>query len=82
MSEREIIAQSMTFLLAGYETTSAVLAFLTHVLATNDDVQDKLCEEIDEVFKGKEVTYEKVNNMPYFDMVLDEVCRLYPTASL
>ncbi|XP_060565718.1 cytochrome P450 3A24-like [Ruditapes philippinarum] len=82
MTEREVVAQSMTFLLAGYETTSAVLAFLTHVLATNDGVQDRLCEEIDETFKGKEVTYEKVNNMPYFDMVLDEVCRLYPTASL
>lgn len=82
MSEREIVAQSMTFLLAGYETTSAVLSFLTHVLATNDQVQSKLCEEIDEVLKGKEVTYERVNKMPYFDMVLDEVCRLYPTASL
>lgn len=82
MSEQEIVAQSITFLLAGYETTSAMLAFLTHVLATNDDVQDKLCEEIDEVLKDKAVTYEKVNKMPYFDMVLDEVCRLYPTASL
>ncbi|KAL4239783.1 Cytochrome P450 3A4 [Mactra antiquata] len=82
MSEQEIIAQSMTFLLAGYETTSAMLAFLTHVLATNDEVQNKLCDEIDEVLNNKEVTYEKVNKMPYFDMVLDEVCRLYPTASL
>lgn len=82
LSEREIVAQSMTFLLAGYETTSAVLAFLTHVLATNDKVQDKLCQEVDKVLKGKEVTFEKLNKMPYFDMVLDEVCRLYPTASL
>ena len=82
MSDREIVAQSMTFLLAGYETTSAVLAFLTHVLATNDDVQHKLCEEVDEVLKDKKVTYELVNKMPYFDMVIDEVCRLYPTASM
>ncbi|WAQ96340.1 CP3A4-like protein, partial [Mya arenaria] len=82
MSDREIVAQSMTFLLAGYETTSAVLAFLTHALATNDDVQNKLCEEVDEVLKSKEVTYEMVNKMPFFDTVIDEVCRLYPTASM
>lgn len=82
MSEREIVAQSMTFLLAGYETTSAVLAFLTHTLAANPDVQVKLCQEIDDVLKGKEVTYEGVNKLPYFDMIIDEVCRLYPTASL
>ena len=82
MTEREIVAQSLTFLLAGYETTSAVLAFLTHVLANNDLVQFRLCNEIDEVIKGKEVTYENVHKLPYFDMVIDEVCRLYPTASM
>lgn len=82
MTEREIVAQSLTFLLAGYETTSAVLAFLTHVLANNDMVQFRLCNEIDEVIKGKEVTYENVHKLPYFDMVIDEVCRLYPTASM
>lgn len=29
-----------------------------------------------------EVNYENVKELPYFDMVFDEVCRLYPTASL
>ena len=82
MSEREIVAQSLTFLLAGYETTSAVLAYLTHTLATHLDVQAKLCDEIDDVIKGREVTYELVNSLHYFDMIIDEICRLYPTASL
>ncbi|KAH3861757.1 cytochrome P450 3A24-like [Dreissena polymorpha] len=82
MSDREIVAQSLTFLLAGYETTSAVLAFLTHVLATHDDVQTKLCQEVDEVLQDKKVTYELVNKMTYYDTVIDEVCRLYPTASM
>ena len=47
MTDREIVAQSMTFLLAGYETTSAVLAFLSRVLAENPDVQSRLQKEID-----------------------------------
>lgn len=46
-SEREIVAQSMTFLLAGYETTSTVLAFFSHVLAHNQSVQKKLFDEVD-----------------------------------
>lgn len=48
MTDREIVAQSMTFLLAGYETTSAVLAFLARVLAENPDVQSRLHKEIDD----------------------------------
>lgn len=46
MSEREIVAQSLTFLLAGYETTSAVLAFLTHLLARHPEVQSRVSDEI------------------------------------
>ena len=46
MTERDIVAQSITFLLAGYETTSAVLSYLTHLLAHNQNVQKRLSEEI------------------------------------
>ena len=34
------------------------------------------------IFFQTEVNYENVKELPYFDMVFDEVCRLYPTASL
>ena len=43
-------SQSMIFLLAGFETTSASLAFLSYQLALNPDVQDKLRNEVDEHF--------------------------------
>ncbi|CAG2253000.1 Cytochrome P450 3A19,Thromboxane-A synthase,Putative cytochrome P450 CYP13A5,Putative cytochrome P450 CYP13A7,Putative cytochrome P450 CYP13A4,Cytochrome P450 72A225 [Mytilus edulis] len=82
MSEREIVAQSLTFLLAGYETTSAVLAFLTHLLARHPDVQTRLSDEILNKIGKEEITYDSLSYMPYFNMVFDEVCRLYPTASL
>ena len=82
MSEREIVAQSLTFLLAGYETTSAVLAFLSNMLALHPEVQDKLCREIDTMVGDGEVSYDSIKDLYYFDMVFDEVCRLYPTASL
>lgn len=46
LTEREIVAQSMTFLLAGYETTSASLAFFCHEMTKHPEVQDKIYQEI------------------------------------
>ncbi|XP_050390242.2 cytochrome P450 3A24 [Patella vulgata] len=82
MTNREVVAQSITFLLAGYETTSTGLAFMSHMLAMNPDIQNKLLTEIDEKIGEKEVDYESVQKLSYFDQVFDEVCRMYPTASL
>ena len=46
LTENEIIAQSMLFLLGGYETTATTLSFVTYCLALNPDCQERLHEEI------------------------------------
>lgn len=53
LSDMELVAQSIIFIFAGYETTSSVLSFLTYLLATHPDVQQKLQEEIDATFPNK-----------------------------
>ncbi|CAL1528688.1 unnamed protein product [Lymnaea stagnalis] len=80
LTEREIVAQSMTFLLAGYETTSAVLAYFCHEMAKNPDIQERLYREIRDHIE-KDVNYESIQDLHFFDAVFDEVCRMYPTAS-
>ncbi|KAJ7381554.1 Thromboxane-A synthase, partial [Desmophyllum pertusum] len=45
LSDDEVLAQSFTFILAGYETTSNTLAYTTYCLALNPEVQEKLIEE-------------------------------------
>ncbi|XP_077889889.1 cytochrome P450 3A9-like [Ictidomys tridecemlineatus] len=81
LSDLEIAAQSIIFILAGYETTSTTLSFIMYLLATHPDVQKKLQQEIDETFPNKApVTYDVLFEMKYLDMVVNETLRLYPIA--
>ena len=52
----EIVADSVGFILAGYETTSTALTFATYLLATNPDVQERLANEINEYFEENPVS--------------------------
>uniref|UniRef100_A0A452TXS3 Cytochrome P450 3A n=1 Tax=Ursus maritimus TaxID=29073 RepID=A0A452TXS3_URSMA len=79
LSDLELVAQSIIFIFAGYETTSTSLSFLVYELATHPDVQQKLQEEIDATFPNKALpTYDALAQMEYLDMVLNETLRLYP----
>ncbi|XP_041606270.1 cytochrome P450 3A12 [Vulpes lagopus] len=78
LSDLELVAQSIIFIFAGYETTSTSLSFLMYELATHPDVQQKLQEEIDATFPNKALpTYDALVQMEYLDMVLNETLRLY-----
>ena len=80
LSDTEVLAQSIIFLAAGYETSSGTLSLMCYHIATNPDVQDKLQQEIDSVWTDEEElpTDETVNKLPYLDMVISETLRLYP----
>ena len=80
MTVSEVLAQSVIFLIAGYETSSNTLGFICYYLATNPDVQEKLQKEIDGVWvdESKMPSYETVNELPYLDMVISETLRLHP----
>lgn len=60
LSDDDIYATSITFLLAGYETTSNALAFTTYLLALNPDVQDRLFKEIKANIPDSEVLLQYV----------------------
>ena len=46
MTVEEIVGQGFIILIAGYETTSTTLQYLTYNLTLNPDVQEKVFEEI------------------------------------
>lgn len=81
LSDLEIVAQSVIFIFAGYETTSSALSFALYLLATHPDVQKKLQDEIDAALPDKAPpTYDALAQIEYLDMVMNESLRLYPIA--
>ena len=72
LTDLDITAQAIVFFLAGFETVSSLMCFMSHELAIHQDVQEKLQEEIDKTRKecdGK-LTYEVLMKMKYMDMVI------------
>jgi cytochrome P450 len=80
-TDREIRDQVMTLMFAGHDTSTSTLTFMMHELARHPDVATRLLEEQGRVLGGETPTVEQLEReMPYLEMVLDEVLRLYPPA--
>jgi cytochrome P450 len=80
-SDREVRDQVMTLMFAGHDTSTSTLTFMMYELARHPEVAARLREEQDRVLGGATPTPEQLEReMPYLDMVLDEVLRLYPPA--
>ncbi|CAF1368232.1 unnamed protein product [Adineta steineri] len=78
LSDKEILSQALVFLIAGYETTSVLMSFFFYVMATEPIIQEKIYQEIRQEIGDDEVTYEKLNQLQYLDMVINETLRMYP----
>ena len=83
LSDEEVVAQSVVFLLAGYETSSNTLAFTLYYLVVNPEMQEKLRTQITEALETnakKGCLYDIVKNIDYLDCVIKESQRLCPPA--
>lgn len=57
IDNEDIQAQTLVFLLAGYETSSTTLGFVSYHLALDTQVQDKLRDEIDRMWPDDKVSH-------------------------
>nr|QTC11273.1 cytochrome P450 3633A1 [Phenacoccus solenopsis] len=67
-------------LLAGYESTAMTLFFTLYEITVNEDIQNKIRNEIKSVMEqhdGK-LDLDTLNDLKYLDMVLLETSRKYP----
>jgi cytochrome P450 len=80
MSDRQLRDEMMTLFLAGHETTANALTWTWYLVSQHPDVEAKLLSEVDAVLGGRAPTVTDLPNLPYTDMLVREVLRLYPPA--
>jgi cytochrome P450 / NADPH-cytochrome P450 reductase len=83
LDDTNIRYQILTFLIAGHETTSGMLAFAINALIHNPDALARAYDEVDRVLGPDPQavpTYEQVNQFGYLVQILKETLRLWPTA--
>ncbi|CAF4793937.1 unnamed protein product [Pieris macdunnoughi] len=74
-----IIEEVNTFMFEGHDTTAAGLTFCLLTLAENQDVQEKVYQELQSIFNGRDdVTLEDLTMMNYLERCIKESMRLYP----
>ncbi|MEU3343087.1 cytochrome P450 [Streptomyces sp. NPDC006668] len=75
--------QAITFLIAGYETTSGALSFALYYLTKHPEVLARAQAEVDALWDDQdapEPDYGDIGKLTYIRQVLNESLRLWPTS--
>lgn len=81
LTDMMIVANSVLFILAGFDTTANTLSFFAFLLAKHPEIQKKLREEIKENVDEKgELTYQGIMEAKFLDACLSETLRMYSPA--
>ncbi len=78
MSERELLDEVMTLVVAGHETSASALSWSWYLLATHPAALARLQAEVDAAPVATGLSYQGSENYPYTQAVLQEAMRLYP----
>ncbi|KAL1355702.1 hypothetical protein HN51_007696 [Arachis hypogaea] len=82
VDDRQLRDDLMTMLIAGHETTAAVLTWATFLLSQNPDKMRKAQAEVDSVLGTGTPTYESLKKLQYIRLIVVESLRLYPQPPL
>ncbi|KAI1298148.1 Thromboxane-A synthase [Halotydeus destructor] len=78
-TDDEIVMNIFIFLLGGYETTASIFAYMTHNLVNNQDIQERMRQEVKQLVEQDGVLdYNTVNGLPLLEAFVKESCRMYP----
>ncbi|XP_075970128.1 cytochrome P450 4d2-like [Anticarsia gemmatalis] len=79
-SNVELGEEALVLLVAGTDTSSVGIAFTLLLLARYPDVQEKVYQEIQEVFgdSDRPLVVEDLPHLKYLELVIKESLRLYP----
>lgn len=78
-----LLANSLLFLVAGFETTASTLSFILHLMAQYPEEQDKLHEELVRRYPvDEDLDYSQLQELERLDMFVKEALRLYPPVTM
>jgi cytochrome P450 len=80
MTDRQLRDEAMTLFLAGHDTTALTLTWAWYLLARHPEVMDELQAELRSVLAGRDPTADDLPRLPFTEMVIQEVMRLYSPA--
>ncbi|CAA0841109.1 Protein LUTEIN DEFICIENT 5- chloroplastic [Striga hermonthica] len=78
VSSKQLRDDLMTLLIAGHETSAAVLTWTFYLLAKEPSIMAKLQDEVDSVLGDRFPTVDDVKKLKYTSRVINESLRLYP----
>lgn len=78
MSDDLIRDQLLTMLIAGHDTSTALLAWTLYLLGSHPESMAGVQSEIDAILGSSVPTYKQISRLTYLDQVVKESLRLYP----
>lgn len=82
VDDRQLRDDLMTMLIAGHETTAAVLTWAVYLLAQHPFKMKKAQAEIDSMLGAERISFESLKKLSYLRLIVVEALRLYPQPPL
>jgi cytochrome P450 len=78
MTDKQIVDEITTLIIAGHETTASALNWTWYLLGEHPEIEAKLHAEIDATAEDAAPSLQSMEALPYSNQVIREVMRLYP----
>lgn len=78
MTDKEIVDEITTLIVAGHETTASALNWTWYLLGEHPEIEARLHAEIDANEEVPVPSLQQMEALPYSNMVVREAMRLYP----
>ncbi|XP_046450414.1 cytochrome P450 4C1-like isoform X3 [Daphnia pulex] len=81
LSNQDIRNEIDTFMFGGHDTTTSLMSWFLYAIASNPDIQERVCFELQNEFGDSErnCTQEDIPNLKYLECCIKETLRLYPS---
>ena len=80
VTRQQVRDELVSLLAAGHETTTNTLAWTFYLLSQHPTVLEKVLTELQAVLAGRDPSVADLSQLVYFDWVIKESMRLYPSA--